>query len=80
MLIVIITNIIIVNIISMEAAEDMTEPHVFLYKNGTITYTSHLITKTPCPMNLVDFPFDSSSCNIGIGSWSSSNSEVCTMR
>jgi len=50
-----------------------------LYNNGTLEWISPVTFAFTCPLNLIDFPFDSQSCEMDFGSWKFSKDYIDIM-
>ena len=59
---------------AMEAT--MVWPKAVVHPDGTVSYVVHKHLQVPCKFNLIDFPFDSQTCHITMGSWTYNRLQV----
>jgi len=61
------------NSVGAASADTLHSPKV---TDGTLYHTFGLVSRTPCELNLISFPFDVNTCFIQFGSWSEPNRRV----
>lgn len=64
------------NSVGAASADTLHSPKVTVFSNGTLYHTFGLVSRTPCELNLISFPFDVNTCFIQFGSWSEPNRRI----
>lgn len=57
-------------------ANEMREFYISATNNGSITWLAPVVTEVVCLYNVRYFPYDTQVCNLTIGSWLHSQSQI----
>ena len=52
------------------------KPMVWLHSDGTVYYVPRRTYHTPCIFDLTNFPYDTQTCEVVLGSWAYLRTEV----
>ena len=56
--------------------DNAMKPMVWLHSDGTVYYVPRRTYHTPCIFDLTNFPYDTQTCEVVLGSWAYLRTEV----